>query len=282
MRDFFKTTKFKILVVVMAVIIGVMVYSLTMGGYSPDSSAFFSIVLEPFQKLSTAISEKVSDGIDTLANAKDYREENEQLKSKLNEIYNDIADYDKLQRENAELKELLGLKEEHIDYVFSAPCTVIARTANDPYGSFTIDKGSSDGIAPYDPVITSEGLVGICIDVSRTTTRVQTLYSPKTAVGVTSVRTKATGVIEGDYELSSQGYCRMNYINKNADIIEGDIIMTSGSETFPEGQLVGVVAEIGMEDSGLSKYAVISPAIDPESVSTVFVVTEFNGQGNNR
>ena len=60
MRDFFKTTKFKILVVVMAVIIGVMIYSLTMGGYASDSSAFFSIVLEPFQKLSTAISEKVS------------------------------------------------------------------------------------------------------------------------------------------------------------------------------------------------------------------------------
>jgi rod shape-determining protein MreC len=278
-RDFFKSTKFKILIALICVIIGIMIYSLTKGGYASDSSSFFSVVLEPFQKMSTSISGKVTSALDTLANANNYREENELLKSRLNELYSEIIDYDKISRENTELKELLNLKEENNDYVFSSPCTVIARTANDPYGSFTIDKGSDDGIAPYDPVITSEGLVGICYDVSRSTSRVQTLYSPKTAVGVTAVHSKATGILEGDYELATEGYCRMSYIVKTADIKAGDIIYTSGSETFPEGQLIGTVEEVVMEDSGLSKYAVIKPAIDPTAVATVFVITDFNGQG---
>lgn len=279
MKDFFKTTKFKILAALMAVIVGIAIYSLTRGGYASDSASVFSFVFEPFQKLSTGISNKVTSTLDMLFNAEKYYKENIELKETLNEVYNDIIDYDKISRENEQLRVLLGLKEEFDDYVFSPPCTVIARTTNDPYRSFTIDKGSDDGIKPYDPVITSTGLVGICYDVARSTSKVRTLYSPKTAVGITVVRSKATGIAEGDYELAEEGYFRVNYISKTADIKEGDIIVTSGSETFPANQLLGTVMSVGMEDSGLSKYAVIQPAINPEDVSTVFVITSFNGQG---
>ncbi len=279
MKDFFRTTKFKILVAVMAVIVGIMIYSVTTGGYASDSSSVFSIIFEPFQKLSTNISDKVTSTLDMMFNAEKYYNENIELREKLNEVYNDIIDYDQVTRENEQLRVLLGLKEEYNDYQFSPPCTVIARTTNDPYRSFTIDKGSKDGIEPYDPVITSSGLVGICYDVSRSTSKVRTLYSPKTAVGATVVRSKATGIIEGDYELTEDGFCRMNYISKTADLAVGDIVVTSGSETFPANQLLGTIAEFGMEDSGLSQYAVIKPAINPEDVSTVFVITSFNGQG---
>lgn len=279
MKDFFGTTKFKVLAALMAVIVGIMIYSLTQGGYTSGSASVFSVVFEPFQKFSTDISNKVTSTLDMLFNAEKYYKENIELKETLNEVYNDIIDYDKVTRENEQLRVLLGLKEEYNDYVFSPPCTVIARTTNDPYHSFTIDKGSKDDIAPYDPVVTSSGLVGICYDVSYSTSKVRTLYSPKTAVGATIVRSKATGIIEGDYELTEDGYCRMNYISKTADLEVGDIVVTSGSETFPANQLLGTIAEFGMEDSGLSQYAVIKPAINPEDVSTVFVITSFNGQG---
>lgn len=279
MKDFFGTTKFKILVAVMAVIIGVMIFSLTRGGYTVDSSSFFGYIFEPFQKFSSGVSDRVTSTLDMLFNAEKYYNENIELKNTLNEIYNDIIDYDIIARENEQLRVMLELKEEYDDYVFSAPCTVIARTTNDPYHSFTIDKGSDDGISPYDPVITSSGLVGVCYDVARGTSRVRTLYSPKTAVGVTAVRSKATGIIEGDYEFAENGQCRMNYISKTSDIEEGDIIITSGSETFPANQLIGTVESVGMEDSGLSKYAIINLAINPDDVSTVFVITSFNGQG---
>ena len=279
MKDFFKTTKFKILAAVMAVIVGVMIYSLTMGGYTSDSASVFGFIFEPFQKVSTSISDKVTSAMDMLFNAEKYYKENIELKNTLNEIYNDIIDYDKIVRENEQLRVMLELKEEYDDYTFSPPCTVIARTTNDPYRSFTIDKGSDDGVAPYDPVITSAGLVGVCYDVSRSTSKVRTLYSPRTAVGVTVVRSKATGIIEGDYELAESERCLMSYISKTSDIKAGDIIVTSGSETFPANQLVGTVEEVGMEDSGLSMYAIIKPAINPDDVSTVFVITSFNGQG---
>ncbi len=104
MKDFFKTTKFKILAALMAVILGIAVYSLTQEGYSPDSASVFSFLFEPFQKLSTQISDKVTSTLDMLFNAEKYYKENIELKETLNEVYNDIIDYDKITRENEQLR----------------------------------------------------------------------------------------------------------------------------------------------------------------------------------
>jgi rod shape-determining protein MreC len=170
---------------------------------------------------------------------------------------------------------MLELKEEYSNYRFSPPCTVIARTTNDPYASFTVDKGASDGIEPGDPVVTETGIVGVCYEVSPSTSKVRTLYSPKTAVGVYTVRTKAEGIAEGGYDLAVNGRIRMSYISKESDIKEGDVIVTSGSANYPAGQLIGTVESVQMEQNGLSKYAVIIPAEDPGTVTSVFVITDY-------
>ncbi len=278
MREFLKTKKFKVILALTAIVIGVMIYTLSRGGYTSSSASFFDKIFEPINKLSTNISGKVSTSLDTLVNAQQYYEENQKLKEQLNELYGTIVDYDNLKRENEELRVMLGLKEKYEDFTFSPPCSIIARQTNDPYGTFTIDKGSNDGIKPYDPVITSQGLVGVCFDVSTSTSKVRTLYSPKTAVGVYTVRTKTTGIIEGDYSTADDGYCRMSYIDKESDIKAGDIVITSGSQNFPAEQLVGVVKETGIEDSGLSMYAIIEPAVNPGQITDVFVITKFKGQ----
>ncbi|MGN1417021.1 MAG: rod shape-determining protein MreC [Oscillospiraceae bacterium] len=275
-REFFHSIKFKIIVAVLAVLLGFMIYSVTTGGYADPASDLWSRIISPFQKLSTSISDRVSSSLDMLANAEDYYNENQKLKSEINSLYNEMIDYDRLKQENEDLRAMLELSEEYEDFTFSPPCSVIARTTNDPYASFTIDKGSSSGIEPGDPVVTSEGIVGVCYDVAENTSGVRTLFSPKTAIGVYSLRTRTTGIIEGGYELAADGYCRMSYIDKTADIAEGDIIITSGSASYPAGQLVGVVVETSMEDSGLSMYAVVKPAVNPAAVSDVFVITGFD------
>lgn len=170
---------------------------------------------------------------------------------------------------------MLELKEEYNNYKFSPPCTVIARTTNDPYGSFTVDKGANDGIKPGDPVVTETGIVGVCFEVSPSTSKVRTLYSPKTAVGVYTVRTKAEGIAEGGYDLAINGRIRMSYISKESDIREGDVIVTSGSANYPAGQLIGTVESVEMEQNGLSKFAVIIPAEDPNTITSVFVITDY-------
>ncbi len=276
MKEFFHTIKFKILVAVMAVMLGAMIYSVTTGGYASGSSYLFEMIFEPVRSLSSKISDKVSTSLDMIINAEKYYNENQQLKAQLNELYNDMIDYDKVLEENQGLRQLLELKEEFDSYEFSPPCTVIARTTNDPYASFTIDKGAADGIAPGDPVITESGIVGVCYEVSPATCKVRTLFSPKTAVGVYSVRTKAEGVVCGGYDLAANGQIRMSYISKDSDIVKGDVIVTSGSANYPAGQLIGVVDSVEMEPNGLSKFAIVTPAEDPRTVSVVFAITNYS------
>ncbi|MDD6991881.1 MAG: rod shape-determining protein MreC [Oscillospiraceae bacterium] len=275
MKEFFHTVKFKIIIALTAVLIGAMIYSVTTGGYSSGSNYLFEVIFEPVRSLSSKISDKVSTSLDMVINAEKYYNENQQLKAQLNAIYNDVIDYDKVLEENRELRVMLELKEEYDNYKFSPPCTVIARTTNDPYGSFTVDKGAADGIEPGDPVVTETGIVGVCFEVSPSTSKVRTLYSPKTAVGVYTVRTKAEGIAEGGYDLAVKGKIRMSYISKDSDIKEGDVIVTSGSANYPAGQLIGTVESVQMEQNGLSKFAVLIPAEEPNTITSVFVITDY-------
>lgn len=279
MHDFFHSLKFKIIVCVLALLIGFMLYAATQTGKEPGTS-FIETLLSPIQSVSAAISEKVSSSLDMLTNARQYYEDNEKLKEQLSALYTQVIDYDDLKRENEELRKILGLKDQSPDFEFSPPCAVISRTANDPFASFVIDKGSDDDIAVNDPVITSEGLVGIVSKVSKTYSRVSTILSPDVAVGVYCIRTKDTGLVEGSIVAADDGKCEMKYISRESAIEPGDVIVSSGSSgIFPANQIIGTVEEIYMEDSGLSLTAVIQPIVDVRAVSNIFVITHFNGQG---
>lgn len=279
MGEFFRSWKFKVLICVLALLIGMMLYA-AKASHSESGGSVFGTIFAPLQEFSTNISDKAESSLDMLLNAEKYYEDNQKLKEQLGELYNQIIDYDTLKQENAQLRQMIGLKEEFPDYVFSPPCSVIGRTTNDPYGSFIIDRGTNDDIAQYDPVITKYGLVGIVSKVSSTYCRVKTILSPDVPVGVYCVRNKDTGVIEGDVEYARDGLCKMKYISRESDIKKGDIVATSGSSgLFPTDRLVGIVEEVQLEDSGLSLYAVIRPIVDVDAVTDVFVITEFNGQG---
>lgn len=280
MGEFFHSRKFKVILCIIALLIGIMLYSVTTGGYSSKSSSFFGTIFGPIQEFSSGVSSNVKNTISMLVNAKANYEDNIRLREQLGEVYNDIIDYDKLKQENEEFRKAFGLKEKYPDRVFSSPCTVIARDVNDPYGNFTINQGTIAGIEPNEPVITSTGLVGITYEVAGTYSKVRTILSSDSSVGVYCVRNKDRGVIEGSYENARSGVCKMKYIDKESDIRVGDIVATSGnSGLYPIDILVGTVAEVGIEESGLTLYAMIEPIVDVENVPSVFVITAFNGQG---
>lgn len=280
MKEFLGSVKFKVLIFVLALLLGIMLYVATTGGEKSFATSFFGAILSPIQKASTSISNKVNKTLDMIINSDKYYEENEKLKEQLGEFYNQMVDYESLKEQNDNLREILDLKKEYDDYKFSPPCAIIGRTTNDVYQSFFIDKGSRDGISKNDPVITASGLVGIINDVELTYSRVTTILSPENPIGVYCIRTKETGIIEGTYELALDGLCKMKFINRDSELKKGDIIVTSGhSGLVPKDRVIGTVQEVYTEESGLSKVAIIIPIVDIENTTNVFVLTEFEGQG---
>ncbi len=280
MREFFKSTKFKVLVGLFAVIFGIMIYSATTGGRDSAIASFFGSVFSPFQKLSTSISESVSSWLDKFVNADKYYDENQKLKDQLSDMYSQMVDYENLKEQNKYYEEILGLQEKYDNMKLSAPCKIIGRTTNDTYQSFFIDKGSRDGISLHDPVITKDGLVGIVDDVELTFSRVTTILSSEYPVGAYCIRTKDTGIVEGNFEYASVGMSRMKFISRESEMKIGDIIVSSGhSGLVPQDLIIGTVSEIVSDSSGLSLIAKIKPNADIGSLTNVFVITEFEGQG---
>ncbi len=280
MKEFFGSIKFKILICIAALLLGLMTYIAVSGGFQTIPEKLLNGITSPFVSASNSISDWANGVIDTLVNADSYKEENEILNEQLTEMYQKTKDYEDLKEENALLREMLGLKEENESFVFSEPCDVVARNANDMYGGFTINRGSSDGLSLNDPIVTSVGLVGRVTEIAPNYAKVSTLLSPQVNVGVYTMRSKATGVLENDLKNAENGMCLMSNILKDADIRVGDMIATSGnSGLFPENVMVGRVTEVYDDPNGLSKHALIEPLVDCFDVTTVFAVVEFDGKG---
>lgn len=280
MREFLKSTRFKILLGFLAFLVGIMIYAVTKGGYSVSGASFINTATKPFRYISNKVAMKIEIGFDKLSNADKYYEENKELKKQIGELNQKLTKYDAVMAEVEELRKFVSIKEEHKDYVLSVPCDVLGYTANDPFRSFTIGKGKADGILPNCPVVTSEGLVGITVEVSEHVTTVRTILSPDLAVAaVCSSSIADYGIIEGDINASADGCTKLFHLSKDNKLKEGDLMITSGtSGLFPKDYAIGKVKSIGYDETGLSMCADIIPCTDITRLTSVIVITDFSGK----
>ena len=280
MRDFLKSTRFKILLAFLAFLIGIMIYAVTKGGYSVSGASFINSVTKPFRAASNRISMKMEHTVDKLSNADKYFEENERLKKQIGELNAQLTEYDAIKAEVEELRKFVTIKEVHEDYLLSQPCKVLGYTTNDPFKSFTIDKGSADGILVNCPVVTAEGLVGITVDVSKHVSTVRTILSPDLSVAAVASSSGADkGLIEGNVVSSESGRTKLIHVPKKNKLKRGDLMITAGtSGLFPKDYPIGTILDIGIDSNGLSVCAEIQPCVDVSRLTSVIVITDFSGK----
>ncbi|MCR4639600.1 rod shape-determining protein MreC [Ruminococcus sp.] len=280
MRDFLKSTRFKVMVGFLAFLVGMMVYAVTRGGYSVSGASFINTLTKPFRAASNSISRKMEHTVDKLSNADKYIEENERLKKQIGELNAQLTEYDAIKAEVEELRKFVSIKEEHEDYLLSQPCKVLGYVTNDPFKSFTIDKGTADGIQVNCPVVTSEGLVGITVEVSKHVSTVRTILSPDLSVAAVASSSNADqGIIEGNVLSSENGQTKLIHVPKKNKLKRGDLMITAGnSGLFPKDYPIGTILEIGFDSNGLSVCADIQPCVDVNRLTSVIVITDFSGK----
>ncbi len=279
MRDFFSGFKFKIIICVFALVFGVLIYAAVSGGITSLPETVLTEISKPFIAASNAVSQWVEDTLDRFVNADKYKEQAQQLTEKLNEQYQQLIDFEKIKTENEQLRKALKIKEENEDFEFSPPCNIISRSQNDITGGFMIDRGSDDGIELYDPVMDSNGLIGMISELGPNFSRVTTLLSDDLNMGVVTFESKVIGIIENDAEHADNGECLMSYISKDSGIKAGEIVKSSAGVVFPGDLLIGTIKEVYDDDNGLSVHAVITPAVDVRTITDCVVITHFKGQG---
>jgi rod shape-determining protein MreC len=137
----------------------------------------------------------------------------------------------------------------------------------------TVDRGSDDGIAPMMPVVVAEGVVGRVHAVAAKSADVLVLTDLNSSIAVRVERTRARANVRG---LGKTDLCRLDYALRTEDMIEGDPLVTSGTDgVFPRGLPVGKVTQLERRAHGLFQDARVTPAVDVTRLEEVLVMTAW-------
>ncbi len=146
-----------------------------------------------------------------------------------------------LERENAQLKELLKSSPRAGNRVRVAQ--LLAVDLNPSLQQIVLDKGSSDRVYVGQPVLDAYGVLGQVINVGVLTSKVLLITDTRSAVPVQDYRNGVRAIAVG---LGLSGRLALINVPSTSDIKVGDLFVSSGlGERFPVGYPVGVVAQMG-------------------------------------
>ena len=276
MKDFFDTWKFKILVAVAVFLVGIMAYAGANGRLTAAPQELLSVAAAPFQKVAAVVSGGVASLWEKYTSIDDVMAENETLKAENAELRQQMVDYDRVKAENQAYKALESIQSQRPEMSYLSSF-VIGRDPLDSFYGFTLDRGTLDGVAVNDAVVSDQGyLLGMVVEVEATSCKVMTILHPNfNAAGVVS-RTRDNGIITGSADYAADGACVLTNLNRNTLTQKSDQVITTGlGGVFPADVLVGVVKEVVPEVSGKSSIAVITPGTDPRTVRHAFIIINF-------
>ena len=281
MRFFFKSRQFKIALAIFSVVCAAIFCFVMVGKSLSAESTVSGTLLAPFQKIITVISDGISDFNRSYKQGNELLLENNQLKEEIEELKEQLIDYDKALAQNEFYENYLGIKDDNPDYSFIS-ASLISRDTEDLYKSFTLDKGSMSGIGLYNPVITNEGLVGYITKVGLTTSTVTTILSPDLKLGALDNRTHDAGVVSGSGDVYDKGLCRFSNLSTSCLITVGDYVISSGEGIFPSGLLIGRITNVKNDEYNTSLYADVQPFADFDSIRNVMIINDFDGKSNGK
>ncbi|MDN5347269.1 MAG: rod shape-determining protein MreC [Clostridia bacterium] len=198
--------------------------------------------------------------------------ENVALKARIQELETRLVQLEEYRQENLRLREILRYQQDQAGKYSFLVAPLVGRSPSNWYSTIIIGRGSKDGLKKNQAVVTAQGLVGRIIATTDRTAEVLLLLDRESAVGGLAQESRVVGVVEGSPD--HRGYLQMIHLAHNAPLSEGEIVITSGlGGIFPKGLPIGVVTEILLEPEGLTKRAIIRPAVDFERMEEVLVIT---------
>ena len=194
--------------------------------------------------------------------------ENALLRNQLSELTLRLQQERSLTSRTESLQRLLDLRKSVPLRTESA--RVIAVDATPYFRILTIDRGSNHGVRSNLAVVAPEGVVGRVIEpVSRRTSKVQLLVDRDAAAGARIERTRVVGVTSAG---TGESPLLLDYVSNFADVIDGDVVVTSGTDgIYPKGFVIGRVTAVNRSD-GLYKDIGIQPEVDFSRLEYVLVV----------
>ena len=242
----------------------------TPGLDKPES--FISTITTPIQTFFSNLSSKFIGFFRSIKLRSTLEEEynallaqNEQLVYKAmlaDELQHTLSQYEDLSDEiaaNANMKPIV--------------CTVIGRSDSNYFSTFTINKGTEDGVEDYMAVTISGALVGYTENVQPHTATVRTIIDTDASIAALIQSSRDQGTVRGTLGIDGTPLCRMYYLPDENLPRPGDLVVTSGvGMSFPKGIPIGVVRESTRGMQANKQYIVLEPQVDFQHLEYVIVL----------
>ncbi len=277
MKRFFSKTGIWLLAAIAVVVVVLCIMSAIGSGFLRST---FGTIAQPFRSAGTAVIQWVSGISAHFEQVADLQEENESLRRQIADLEQQVREGQAAAGENARLRSLLNLHEQRNDLILQ-DAVIIESAASNWFSAFTLNKGTQHGIEEGDCVIDAYGnLVGVVTEAGANWCSVTTVLDTSSQIGALVFRTEKPAIARGSLSFMNKGRLILTYLDGDVSLLNGDLITTSGlGGYYPSGLPIGTVEELRTDDSGMSRYAVLHPGANFDSLTQVFVVTDFTVEG---
>ncbi len=234
-----------------------------------------SVFVVPAQKGINSIGTFVSDLIEQSRDIEELTEENEQLKEEIKKLEEENSYLQSKSEQVDELNELLELKNLYSDYETTA-ANVVAKDSSSWFSTFTIDKGSLDGIEENMNVVYEGGLVGVVSEVGLNYSTVTSIINDGSNISAMLKDTNDICVVSGNLSLMSSNLMEFSDFDASAALYEGAEVVTSNvSSIYLPGILIGYISEYELDGNGLTQSGYITPAVNFDNLTQVLIIKQL-------
>jgi rod shape-determining protein MreC len=177
-----------------------------------------------------------------------------------------------LRAENERLRQLLRLSH-RLTATYVAAEVLHQPQATDSR-TLLLSVGSREGVAAFNPVVAPEGLIGVILSVSRTSSIAMSWAHPEFRVSAFTVGGNAFGVVAPSIEgRNNEGALEFRGVPYRDSVPLGTLVLSSGlGGVFPKGIPVGTVIGTVREEAGWERVYRLRPAANPGSAAHVLVL----------
>ncbi|MBC8060171.1 MAG: rod shape-determining protein MreC [Clostridiaceae bacterium] len=208
----------------------------------------------------------------------DVKKENEDLKKKINDLYNMEQRYGTLKDDNESLRALLYFEKANAGYEYKGG-DVVGRVGGDWLEQLGINIGSKDGISAGMVAIDVNGcFVGKVTKVGLNWATIETLSNSNIAVSaIVGGSPVDNGIVKGYRGINNSILGMFNFLPLDSAIKKGDVVVTRGLEqSYPKDIRIGTVTDVHEDKGKLAKNATIQPFVDFKSLQKIAIIIPKN------
>lgn len=263
-----------IILLLLTVVTAILIVATTMNGnlLSPVKQAI-STVLTPVQSVVSKMGTAVYNSLTEKRKFDEIVEENKNLQSTIDELMMENTRLEQANFELDRLRDLYKLDKEYGKYD-KVGARVIAKDSVGWFNEFKIDKGSEDGIEKDMNVIADGGLIGIVSEVGPNYAKVRSIIDDSSKISAMAVQSGDSCIVTGNLETYQTGRLLLEDIMADADVKDGDRIVTSNvSSKYLPGIMIGYATEVSKDPNNLTKSGYLVPVADFDTIQEVLVIT---------